>query len=295
MDVKKPDLTCAFATLDEYAKSFKRFFSDLLLFRNITVESSTRQTKDGIFSLNKIDVVRQLRFYLLTQYLLQYSEQSKITLVFIGCGDAVLEIYVTLHVLQTFAELGYKQPGGFRVILCDLEKPKKWDIIEIIFELARHEFPELQLSWHGDIVTIFSELSIHDNYTNTVFLAFNRSIDIVHLPDGTKIDPQSDLVAQLDIDNYGRFANARYISCSSINPDRSSTKVGVWVYADVLQKFNAETRNTRVNVEELPVPLESCIQCNSEIRGIAWTEKRNPERVFCGKRCQHDFWYSSLK
>lgn len=282
MDVSStPDLSVAYEQLDRYALT-KNPISDLLYFRNIG-----KRDLEKAGSLHKIPPVAKLQAYLFGQYLYLLAGQRNATLVFIGSGDAVLEIYVALHALENFAIMGHRF-GKFRVILSDTDyrdKPKD-AAIEFIFSLAQSVFPELQWEWNTDILNVFPQLQESDNYTNTIFLAFNLSMPS-WIPRGTQqlINPRAQFVQRLPT----RFKEARFISCSSINPDRSSKKLGIWVRSDSLKNFDAENRPDATNVEDDPF-LQSCIQCRSEIHGVAWIEPQNSERIFCGRMCQKAFW-----
>lgn len=273
----------ALEQLDQYAlfDDTTDQISDLLHFRNITKRDLRK-----VGSLHKIQPIAKLQAYLFAQYLILLEGQKEATLVFIGSGDAVLEIYVALHALENFANMGHRF-RKFRVILSDVHElqPQRKMFVEFIFSLAQSAFPELQWTENNDIVNVFPQLSETDNYSNTVFLAMNLSMP-GYVPRGTQriVDPKEQFVEKLLL--FPRFKNARFISCSSIGP---SKEMGIWVSANVLGNFASSNAAAATNIEKDPT-LQSCIQCKSEIHGTVWRELNNPQRIFCGKQCQKDFW-----
>jgi hypothetical protein len=286
----QPDLQIAFEQLDRYALDLNMYsISDLLHFRTIS-----RRDLETVGTLHKIQPIVNLQAFLFQQYFYLLMTNQTMTLVFIGSGDAVLEIYVALHALENFASMGHHF-NKFRVILSDIayrEKPhpERKSAIELIFGIAQSVCPELQLVWNEDILDIFPQLDKSDNYKNTLFLAFNLSMPSWEHPITRQwIDQRAMFVQKLMAPANDRFKESRFISCSSMNPDRNSKMLGIWVYSDSLKNFAAKEHPPATNIEALQ-GLHSCIQCNSEIHGVVWSELHNPQRIFCGKECQKVFW-----
>lgn len=278
-------LQVAFELLDQYAKNREgKTFSDLLFFRNVTTD--TLKVKK---TLQEIPQVAKLQEFLtreiLAKVLLQEPLPEILTLVFIGSGDAVLEIFVALQTLQYIRDHEPLKLERFRVILSDLDYQDsnilRKNVIEQIFSIATSVYSELELVWNKDMLSIFPQLERTDNYTNTIFLTFNRGMQIFSTTLG-RIDPSVIFMQLLEIHGYNRFKDSPFFSCLG-------NGTGIWVYSDSLKNFAAKEHPPATNIEDLQ-GLHSCIQCNSEIYGVVWSELHNPQRIFCGKRCQKVFW-----
>jgi len=275
------DLSLAYEQLDAYALSVdgeSNFFSDLLMFRNIT-----KRELRAYRSLHKIPTLSNFQAFLFQKYLVQYSEQKDLTLVFVGSGTAVLEIYVALHALENYYAFYGHRFRKFRVILSDLQEPdeKHKNSIEFIFSIAQGAFPEVELSWNKDILTIFPLFRETDNYRNTVFLAFNLSMPIfIDRVTNMPVNSKAKFVAILKQKPYWqRFENTLFISCSSINPNRNDRQLGIWIDSYSLKQFADEKGNT-------PTRLEACLGCGIPDMGQLLQEQNAPERLFCNRKCQ---------